>query len=151
MSAFTVLSHLREEAGAQFVRGSCVKREDVRTIAVGLSLHESVLELFPDTSRDRRGPRVIDQVQIGEQILGGPETAHHFGEDVPIDFRQVAFTQFSEPFGRLRTALGEFGEPRDPHVLAVWFARQCNSAYVPDRQNPGAVHALAVYRARQRH
>ena len=69
VSTRTILMRHREEAGAQFVRGSCVPREDVRLIAVGLSLDESVFQLLPYTSRNRRGPRVIDHVQIGEQVL----------------------------------------------------------------------------------
>ena len=72
----------------------------------------------------------MDQVQIGEQVRGGSEPGHDLGKDVSIDFREVAFTQFPQAVGHLRTALGELREPRDQHVLAVGFARQRDCAYV---------------------
>ena len=38
--------------------------EEVGTLPVGLSLDESAFELIPNPLRNRRGPSVIDQVQV---------------------------------------------------------------------------------------
>ncbi|MBK8172690.1 MAG: hypothetical protein IPK60_20445 [Sandaracinaceae bacterium] len=64
---------------------------------------------------------------------------------MPIEFRQIAFTQIPQPCSHLWPALGQLREPRDQHVLAVRTVRQRDAANIRiDNTHEKLVHARRV-------
>ncbi len=77
------------------------------------SHHESGFKFVSDALRNRRGIGVIDQVQICGESFGCSKPVHDFREQMPIEFRQVAFAQLQQLRGYLRPPLSQFCEPRE--------------------------------------